>query len=424
MTEAAPVDMAPPSADRVATLHRYRFVLPLCRGQLVADAGTVDAEGQALIAAVAAGLLTADQPGAAAVVLSLMALRGVQLAGTLATLRRRLRPGGVLVVTVSDDEQAARAALAASWHHVAVFRQRPLAGTLVTGERFAGGRIVALADQPDPGARWTTLLVASDSELPPIASLLFEADPVGDMAARPAKPPVPSLPAGEPDLTDIPPASPDLLDLRRRAVSLVERLVELDERSFDQQAEAGKLRGQLAQFQAETGNVRTGVFDIPRTAYAWPVADHPGRDRADLTYYEHRPDDDAIDAGRAGEAFLRQFALLTDQADPSGCAAALNLAPRLLELVPEGAEPPPDVSIIIPVYGQIAYTLNCLDSLLAHASRSTAEIIVIDDLSPDETGAVLPTISGIRFTATARTSVSCAAATPVQRWRAAACWCC
>lgn len=46
----------------------------------------------------------------------------------------------------------------------------------------------------------------------------------------------------------------------------------------------------------------------------------------------------------------------------------------------------PDVSIIIPVYGQLQVLLNCLDALCVQASRFTAEIIVIDDASPAEAG--------------------------------------
>jgi GT2 family glycosyltransferase len=246
------------------------------------------------------------------------------------------------------------------------------------------------------GARWTTLLLASDAELPPLPSLLFEAEPPGALLPRPpTSPPPPSL--LPPDLADTPPASPGLLELRRRAVSLVERLIEIDDRAFDLQAENSKLRGQLAQHEAEGGGSRTGVFDVPRTLQSWPVADHPDRPRAELTYYEHRPDDDAIDGGRQGEAFLRQFGLLTGQPDFPAAIEALNAAPRALFLVSAPEAPPPDASIIIPVHGQIAYTLNCLDSLLGHQSRHTAEIIVLDDASPDETPALLPLASGIRY---------------------------
>lgn len=371
-------------------------MLPLCHGRTVVDAGAADAEGQALLAPEVAALHPAGHGGQAEVVLSLVPLRGLELAGALPTLRRRLLPGGVLAVAIADADAAARAALAGVFQHVEAFRQRPLAGTLVTGERFAGGRMLALADALPAGVRWTTLLLASDAALPPLPSLLFEVDPgeafAGAVRRLPAPPAVaPPLP----DLADMPPADPDLLELRRRAVSLVERLIEVDDRAFDFQAENSKLRGLLAQQQAEGGGARTGVFDVPRTLQSWPVADHPDRPRGDLTFYEHRPDDDAIDGGREGEAFLRQFGLLTGQPNPHGALAALNAAPRRLTLATEATEP--DASIIVPVYGQIAYTLNCLESLLAHSTRYSAEIIVIDDGSADETAHVLPLLAGIRY---------------------------
>jgi O-antigen biosynthesis protein len=371
-------------------------VLPLCRGRVVADAGAPDAEGQALLAREAAVLRNAGEGGQADIVLSLVPLRGLELAGALPTLRRRLLQGGVLVVAIADADAAARAALAAAFRHVAGFRQRALAGTLVTGERFVGARMLALADPVAAGARWTTLLLASDGELPPLASLVFEADAFADAAATGGRVPIPPAPTPLPDLADVPPASPDLLELRRRAVSLVERLIEVDDRAFDLQAENSKLRGQIAQLEAEGGGTRNGVFDVPRSLQSWPVADHPDRPRSDLTYYEHRPDDDAIDGGRQGEAFLRRFGLLTGQPDAKAALAFLNAAPRALFLASEPAAPPPDASIIVPVYGQIAYTLNCLDSLFAHAGRWSAEIIVVDDRSPDETAELLPQLAGIR----------------------------
>lgn len=376
-----------------AALHRYRFVLPLCRGRAVADLGGPDPDGQALLGAEGARL---SDGAAVDVALSLAPLRGAEVAGALPSLRRRLAPGGVLAVAVADDPAPARRALAAAFRHVAGFRQRTLSGSLVTAERFAHARLAPLADPP-PDAGWTTLLLASDVELPTLASALFECAAPAALPATPAPAPPPSPASWAPDPADAPPADPPLLELRRRAVSLVERLVELDERSFALQAEAGRLRAQLAQAQAEGGGGGGGPgrFDVPRVAWPWPVADHPDRPRAELTYYEHRPDDDAIDGGRQGEAFLRRHGLLTGQPDWAGAVAALNEMPRALFLAePDG--PAPEVSVVIPVYGQLAYTLNCLDSLFGHVAGHFAEIIVVDDRSPDETGAMLPLVSGIR----------------------------
>lgn len=55
----------------------------------------------------------------------------------------------------------------------------------------------------------------------------------------------------------------------------------------------------------------------------------------------------------------------------------------------------PVVSIIIPMFGKIEYTLQCLASIEANPPKSAFEVIVIDDGSPDGTGA-LNRVNGIR----------------------------
>ncbi len=55
------------------------------------------------------------------------------------------------------------------------------------------------------------------------------------------------------------------------------------------------------------------------------------------------------------------------------------------------------VSIIIPVYGQLSYTLNCLKALAKFPPAVTFEIIIIDDCSPDNTSEVLSSVSGLRY---------------------------
>ncbi len=42
----------------------------------------------------------------------------------------------------------------------------------------------------------------------------------------------------------------------------------------------------------------------------------------------------------------------------------------------------PDVSIVIPVYGQVPFVLACLEFLAGHRSRYSVEIIIADDASP------------------------------------------
>ena len=57
----------------------------------------------------------------------------------------------------------------------------------------------------------------------------------------------------------------------------------------------------------------------------------------------------------------------------------------------------PRVSVIIPVYNQLDFTLGCLQSIVEHKSTCSFEIIVADDCSTDDTGDVIPPISGIRY---------------------------
>ncbi len=60
----------------------------------------------------------------------------------------------------------------------------------------------------------------------------------------------------------------------------------------------------------------------------------------------------------------------------------------------------PLVSVIVPCYGKLAVTLRCLESLLAERtyqrrSLCRVELILLDDASPDGSGAVLETLDGL-----------------------------
>jgi len=57
----------------------------------------------------------------------------------------------------------------------------------------------------------------------------------------------------------------------------------------------------------------------------------------------------------------------------------------------------PDVSVIIPVYNQLRYTVASLASLQACRDPLTLEVIVIDDGSSDDSQRVLSSIPGIRY---------------------------
>ena len=57
----------------------------------------------------------------------------------------------------------------------------------------------------------------------------------------------------------------------------------------------------------------------------------------------------------------------------------------------------PRASVVIPVYGQFARTLDCLRALAAFPPAVAAEVIVVDDGSPDETPDALPQVGGLRY---------------------------
>lgn len=57
----------------------------------------------------------------------------------------------------------------------------------------------------------------------------------------------------------------------------------------------------------------------------------------------------------------------------------------------------PLVSIVIPVYNHLEYTVCCLASLLKYVPQSSFEVIIVDDASQDETSNVLSTIQNIHY---------------------------
>lgn len=57
----------------------------------------------------------------------------------------------------------------------------------------------------------------------------------------------------------------------------------------------------------------------------------------------------------------------------------------------------PCVSVIIPAYGKLPYTLACLRSIARHGAKAPFEIIVVDDASPDESATTLAQIEGLRL---------------------------
>ena len=72
------------------------------------------------------------------------------------------------------------------------------------------------------------------------------------------------------------------------------------------------------------------------------------------------------------------------------------LAAELAEILPHSDRP--EVSIIIPVYNQLDYTLKCLKAIAQNLDRDTqVEIIVVNDCSGDRTKDILEPISAINL---------------------------
>lgn len=74
---------------------------------------------------------------------------------------------------------------------------------------------------------------------------------------------------------------------------------------------------------------------------------------------------------------------------------ALRLEAESLHLRDPGEQP--YVTIIVPTYGQVPYTLMCLRSIADAPPAASVEVIVIDDAAPDPLASIPAAVSGIRF---------------------------
>lgn len=88
----------------------------------------------------------------------------------------------------------------------------------------------------------------------------------------------------------------------------------------------------------------------------------------------------------------RRQAAVSRLPGPDAGRSAIDLAQLQL---PRPASP--RASVIIPVYNQLAMTLDCLQSLAACADTTTFEVIVVDDASSDDSATRLPGIPGLNY---------------------------
>lgn len=107
-----------------------------------------------------------------------------------------------------------------------------------------------------------------------------------------------------------------------------------------------------------------------------------------------------------GQVLRHARCFLAARREAAAAAARGVLAGRLVpslirqavaaEIVIAASETPL-VSVIVPSYGQVPFTLRCLAALAAHPPAAAIEVLVIDDASPDPAVAELAAVRGIRL---------------------------
>lgn len=102
----------------------------------------------------------------------------------------------------------------------------------------------------------------------------------------------------------------------------------------------------------------------------------------------------ALDVSREFQHFATHAGLPQSAAQRAIQHASIkNLLARCTAVTQEE----PRVSIIIPVYNQLTYTINAIESILLSDTRTPFEIVVIDDLSTDETAQFFADLAPIRI---------------------------
>jgi len=381
MTHARPMPRRAAFPD-LASAHRRRLVAPLLAGRVVLELHPEAASVQDIERLMGAN--GGPRPDA---VVQLTPVCG-RTAQFLAAAVMPLLPASGIAAIASLDEVPA-----VEWRriapHYAHYTERGVNGSLFRPAEFDTGRIAVLRDLGAPERRVHIYLLARQ-QLALLDTGLLEAaemeasQTAGMMAEAPLDTPLPPLGPG--------PLAPPPVGADGQAASLAMRLLTQEDRYLSLYAQVKRL--EAAQAECAPGHSGTGTWFEPSAArHAWKQAQQPRDAPPSQDPYDRRVDDPAIIAARAGEAFFAQYGLGLPGTDAKPAVAALRKHRN--QLAPRGARP--DVSIIIPVYGQLAYTLNCLDSLFEHQSRYGAEIIIVDDCSPDDTGAQLPNLPQIRY---------------------------
>lgn len=122
----------------------------------------------------------------------------------------------------------------------------------------------------------------------------------------------------------------------------------------------------------------------------WKLLNDKSVKLSEFGLYDFRPNDDIVPVINDGKWFLEKFKLLSANPDYEAALKSINYNQFFKNSKPL-------VSIIVPIYGQLAYTLNCLDSLVKLKTNLSFEIIIGDDCSPDESVIILSKINNINI---------------------------
>lgn len=106
---------------------------------------------------------------------------------------------------------------------------------------------------------------------------------------------------------------------------------------------------------------------------------------------------------QAGER-LRAWRRFRDAGSPAADATAMSVSPPAADATVAQrrglafpATDEPVVSIVVPIHGQLADTLHALHAVARHWPRVATEVVVVDDASPDGSGAALAQVPGLRL---------------------------
>lgn len=93
--------------------------------------------------------------------------------------------------------------------------------------------------------------------------------------------------------------------------------------------------------------------------------------------------------------YIKDYRYKKSQKKEDFTLLSLEIIVQNLNVLPTNENP--EVSIIIPVYNQINYTLNCLYSIAQAEENTSFEIIVVNDCSTDNTTEILEKIKGLKI---------------------------